>query len=206
MLGLTILLVSPLIALAPDFTPPGSCPCQNFPTVTYPFVWVGVGLGFIGLILGILGYQKLRRVAHEPVRTWLLAYIAVAFVVAGIFLMNYFASGSGWSIALYEPQGIYLFVLGVSVGLCTILRIWVPLRSAIMLSVGIILAGFSLFDFVIAKSELELRCNLEVGCNAILAQSTASYLEVMGLILALAGFLIGVGITSSKIITERNSS
>lgn len=44
-----------------------------------------------------------------------------------------------------------------------------------MLSIGIILAGFSLLLSWIRFMGLEMRCDVETGCNALLAGSTASY-------------------------------
>jgi hypothetical protein len=199
LLGVTFLLVSPLIVMIPEFTPPDQCPpCMNFPDVSYRFIPIGVGVGVIGFILAILGYLRPRRVTHRPVATWLLAFIGLILILAGFFLMGYVVRGSGWVIVLYEAQGVYLFALGIAVILYAILSIWATRRSAIMLSVGIILAGFSLLEFAIEKSELELRCNTEVGCNPLLAQSTVSGVVMLGLLLAFATFIMGFGVASFR--------
>jgi len=199
LLGVTLLLGSPLIVMMPEFTPPDHCPpCMNFPDVTYPFISIGVGVGVIGLILAILGYIRLQRVTRRPVTTWPLGCIGLVLVLAGFFLMGYYVRGSGWIIGLYELQGVYFFALGIAVVLYAILSIWATQRSAIMLSVGIILAGFSLLLSWIGYTELEMRCDVETGCNALLARSTASYFVMLGLLLAFATFLVGYGLASFR--------
>jgi len=112
--------------------------------------------------------------------------------------MNYSVRGSGWVIVLYEAQGVYLFALGIAVVLYAILGIWATRRSAIMLSVGIILAGFSLLLSWIGYTELEMRCDVETGCDALLARSTVFWFVMLGLLLAFATFLMGYGIASFR--------
>jgi len=100
-------------------------------------------------------------------------------------------------IVLYEAQGVYLFVLGIAVVLYAILGIWATRRSAIMLSVGIILAGFSFLSSWFGYTDFEPRCD-EVGCNYLLARSTVFWVMMLGLLLAFATFLIGYGIASFR--------
>ena len=46
--------------------------------------------------------------------------------------------------------------------------------------------------------EFDTRCNVEVGCNALLARSTVFDVVVWGLLLAFATFLMGYGIASFR--------
>jgi hypothetical protein len=158
---------------------------------------VGVGVGVIGSILAILGYIRLQRATHRPVTTWPLGCIGLVLVLVGFFVVGYTVRGSGWVIVLYEAQGVYLFVLGIAVVLYAILGIWATRRSAIMLSVGIILAGFSFLSSWFGYTDFEPRCD-EVGCNYLLARSTVFWVMMLGLLLAFATFLIGYGIASFR--------
>jgi len=182
-LGIALLLGSPLVAMIPEFAPPDNCPpfttvtsittfsttmrmpqtsalttvlisfstaqtnsCLSFPNITYPFVSVGFSLGVIGLVLAILGYVRLQRVAGRPWTTfWPLTGIALVLVLAGLFAMGFVIRGSGWVIVLYGAEGLYLFALGVATGLYAIFKLYANWRSSVMLSAGIVIAGFSLF-------------------------------------------------------------
>jgi hypothetical protein len=198
-LGVALIVGSPLIVMIPEFTPPDHCPpCMNFPSVSYPFIPVGVGVGVIGLILAIFGYLRLRRVTHRLVTTWPLGFIALVLILAGYFLMGYTVRGSGWAITLYSAQGVYLLALGFAVALYALIGIFATQRSSIMLSVGMILASLSLLEFAAEPSELGTRCNVEAGCNALLAQSTVVGFIMWGLVLAFAAFLMGCGIASFR--------
>mgnify|MGYP007042357830 CR=1 FL=1 len=199
-LGVALLLGSPLIAMTPQFTLPDGCPpCIDFPEVTYPFIPVGVGLGVMGLILAILGYVRLQRVAHKPLKIFgPLTCIALLLVLAGLFAIGFDVRGSGWVIALYSALGVYLLALGIGIGLYAIFSIWANWKSAIMLSVGTVLAVFSLVSLNAAYSDFLPRCFAEVGCNPLLARSTVVGVVMFGLLLAIATFLMGYGIASFK--------
>ncbi len=237
-LGITLLLVSPLIAMTPKFTPPNHCPaletvissttvnatmstsitpsltpilisssatqtainpCVNFPNVTYPLIPDAVSLGGIGLILVIVGYIKSRRAAPKPLTTFApLISIACVLFLAGLFLMGFIIRGNGWAIGLYGLQGNYLFALGVAVALFTIFRVRSNWRSAIILSVGIVLSGYSFFSLYATYTDFLPRCFVEVGCSPVLARSTVFGVIMLGLLLALATFLMGYGIASFR--------
>jgi len=184
--------------MMPEFRPPDGCPpCPDFPNVAYPFVSVGISLGVVGLILTILGYVRLQRIAHNPLKTfWPLTCIALLLVLAGLFGIGFDIRGSGWVIALYSMEGAYLFSLGVAIGLYAVFSIWTNWRSAIMLSAGIVLAGFSLLSLYATYTDFLPRCFAEVGCNALLARSTVSGVVMLGLLLAFATFLIGFTVAS----------
>jgi hypothetical protein len=235
-LGVALLLGSPLVAMMPEFTPPDNCPpfatvtsitafstttrmsttseltsvlisfstaqtnsCLSFPNVTYPFVSVGFSLGVIGSVLAMLGYVRLQRVAGRPWRTfWPLTGIAVVLVLAGLFAMGFVIRGNGWVIALYGMEGLYLFALGVSTGLYAIFNLYANWRSSVMLSTGIVTAGFSLFSLFAAYTDFLPRSFVEVGCNPALARSTAFDLVWLGLLLAFATFIVGYGTASFR--------
>lgn len=199
-LGVALLLGSPLIAMMPEFRPPDGCPpCMDFPNITYPFIPVGVSLGAIGLILAILAFRRLQRIAPKPLKTFgPLTCIALLLVLAGLIAMGFVVRGSGWVIALYSTEGGYLFALGVGIGLYAIFGIWANWRSAIMLSAGIIVAGFSLLFLYGTYTDFLPRCFAEVGCNPLLARSTVFGVIMLGLLLALATFVMGLGIASFR--------
>lgn len=199
LVGVALLLGSPLIAMMPEFTPPDHCPpCINFPNVTYPLIPVGVSVGVIGLALAIMGNVRPRRVRQGPVRTWPLGFIALGLVLGGFFLLGYTIRGAGWVIALYSSQGGYLFALGVGIGLYAVFGIWANWRSAIMLSAGIIIAGFTLLLLYGTYTDFLPRCFAEVGCDPLLARSTVFGVIMLGLLLALATFVMGLGIGSFR--------
>jgi len=217
-LGVALLLGSPLVAMMPEFAPPDNCPpfttvssttsvlisssaaqttnsCLSFPNVTYPFVSAGFSLGVIGLVLAVLGYARVQRVAGRPWKTFgPLTGIALVLVLAGLFAMGFVIRGSGWVIVLYGAEGLYLFVLGVATGLYAIFNLYANWRSAVMLSAGIVIAGFSLLTLFATYTDFLSRCFVEVGCNPALARSTAFDLLKLGLLLALAAFIVGSGI------------
>jgi hypothetical protein len=104
----------------------------------------------------------------------------------------------GWVIALYRVEGLYLFALGVATGLYAIFNLYANWRSAVMLSAGIVTAGFSLFSLFAAYTDFLPRCFVEVGCNPALARSTAFDLVWLGLLLAFATFIAGYGTASFR--------
>jgi hypothetical protein len=66
-----------------------------------------------------------------------------------------------------------------------------------MLSVGVILAGFSLLSSWLGYTDFEPRCD-EIGCNYLLARSTVLWVMILGLLLAFAAFFMGYGIASFR--------
>lgn len=199
-LGVALLLGGPLIAMMPEFRPPDGCPpCMDFPNITYSFIPVGLSFGAIGLILAILAFSRLQRIAPKPLKTFgPLACIALLLVLAGLFAMSFVVRGSGWVIALYSMEGAYLFALGVGIGLYAIFNIWANWRSAIMLSAGITVAGFSFLILYGTYTDFLPRCFVEVGCNPLLTRSTVFGVITLGLLLALATFVMGLGIGSFR--------
>lgn len=199
-LGVTLLLGSPLIAMMPEFRRPDGCPpCMGFPNVTYPFISVGVVFGAIGLIFAVLGYVRSQRVPHKPLETYRpLTSVALMLVLAGLFAIGFDVRGSGWVIALYSMEGAYLLGLGIAIGLYTILSIWTSWRSAIMLSVSIVFAGLFLLALYGAYTDFLPRCFAEVGCNSELARSTVFWVMMFGLLLASATFVMGYGVASFR--------
>jgi len=197
-LGVTLLLGSPLIAMMPEFRPPDGCPpCMHFPNVSYLFISVGIVFGSIGLFLAILGYLRLQRVAHKPLKTFgPVTCVALILVLSGLLALGFYVRGSGWVIALYSMEGSYLFALGIAIGLYAIFNIWTNWRSAIMLSVGIVFAGFFLLILYGAYTDFLPRCFAEVGCNPELARSTVFWVMMFGLLLAFASFVMGCGVAS----------
>jgi hypothetical protein len=172
---------------------------MDFPNITYPLIPVGVSLGAIGLILAILAFRRLQRIAPKPLKIFRpLICTAVLLVPAGLFLMGFVVRGSGWVIALYSTEGSYLFALGVGIGLYAIFGTWADWRSAIMLSAGIIVAGFTLLLLYGTYIDFLPRCFAEVGCDPILARSTVFGVLMLGLLLALATFVMGLGIGSFR--------
>ena len=168
--------------------------CLSFPNVTYPFVSVGFSLGVIGSVLSILGYVRLQRVAGRAWKTyWPLTGIALVLVLVGLFAMGFVIRGSGWVIALYGGEGLYLFALGVGTGLYAVFNLYANWRNAATLSAGMVIAGFSLFTLYGIYSDFLPRCFVEVGCNPNLARTTALDLVWLGLLLAFATFLVGYG-------------
>jgi hypothetical protein len=173
--------------------------CLSFPNVTYPFLSVGFTLGVIGLVLAIFGYMRLQRIAGRPWKTSCpLTGIALVLVVAGLFAMGFVLRGSGWAVVLYGLQGLYLFTLGFAIGLYAIFNLYANWRSAVMLSAGIVTAGFSLFSLFAIYTDFLPRCFVEVGCNPALARSTAFDLLELGLLLAFATFIVGFGTASFR--------
>jgi hypothetical protein len=120
--------------------------------------------------------------------------------------MGYIVQGTGWSIGLYEPQGLYLFALGIGIGLYTLFDTVATQRSAIMLTVGIMLASLSLFEFSTVPSEFVPRCNVETGCNPLYAQATVYGIMQWALVLAFASFIMGYGIASFRKHSRREVS
>ena len=169
----------------------------SFPSVAYPFIWVGVSMGTIGLLSAVLGYRELR-VTRGPMMCWKLGCVGLVLILLGYFLMGYTLRGSGWVIALYFPQGLYLFAIGIGIGLYTIFAISGTQRSAIMLSVGVVLAGFLLLMLYGAYTDFLPRCFADVGCNSELARNTVFWVMVLGLLLALATFIMGYGAASFR--------
>jgi cytochrome bd-type quinol oxidase subunit 1 len=236
-LGVALLLGSPLVAMIPELAPTDNCPpfttvtsittfttttrmpttseltpvlisfsttqttnsCLSFPNVTYPFLSVGFSVGVIGSVLAILGYVRLQRVAGRPWTTFgPLTGIALVLVLTGLFAMGFVMRGSGWVIALYGVEGLYLFALGVATGLYAIFNLYANWRSAVMLSTGIVTAGFSLFTLYATYTDFLPRCFVEVGCNPALARSTAFDLVWLGLLLTFATFIVGYGTASFR--------
>jgi hypothetical protein len=173
--------------------------CLSFPNIAYPFVSAGFSLGVIGLALAISGYLRLQRVADRAWKTFgPLICIALVFVLVGIFAMGFLIRGSGWAIGLYGFEGLYLFCLGIAIGLYAVFNLYANWRSAAMLSAGMVIAGFSLFTIFGIYSDFLPRCFVEVGCNPDLARSIALDLIWLGLLLAFSTFLVGYGIASIR--------
>jgi hypothetical protein len=122
----------------------------------------------------------------------------MVLILGGLLLMGFLIRGNGWVIGLYGLQGLYLFALGAAVGLCTIFGAFANWRSAIMLSVGIVVAGYSLFSLYAIYTDFLPRCFVEVGCNPDLARSTVFGVIVLGFLFALATFILGLGIASFR--------
>ena len=61
-------------------------------------------------------------------------------------------------IVPYGAEPLYLFVLGVATGPCAIFNLDANWRSAVMLSAGTVIAGFSLFTLFATYTDLLSRC------------------------------------------------
>lgn len=200
-LGFALVLLAPLISTTPVFTPPDGCPpCPNFPTVTYPYIWPGLGVGAVGLVLLVRGAIKLNRVPHKSAKQFgpIVALAGLGLVGVGPLLSGVMISGNGWAIGLYGLQGYYLTLLGISAALFGALTSFTNWKSAILLAAGLVIAGFSVFVLAVNNSELELRCSIEVGCNPILARGTNYGSIMMGIALATGTFLIGCALGFAK--------
>lgn len=170
----------------------------NF-NLVYPLTNVGVGIGIIGLISVIVGYRKLQRVTRSPLPALMLGSVGLILILAGYSLMGYVVRGSGWVIVLYGEQGLYLFVLGIGMVIYVVLHVFVRSISAVLLSVGFILAGYPILEFLVIPSDFDQRCNVQTGCSAVLAHNTIIGFIMLGLLLAFATFLIGFGLAYSRV-------
>ena len=203
--GIAILLLAPLVALMPVFTPPpDGCPCPQGLDVTTPFVGVAIVVGILGVLL--IAYGGVKRLlpgladARPPNNKATVATAVSGFtvLVAGLILSEVDLTGPGWSIVLYSAQGFYLEALGV--GILLFAGLVVASGSGVgslFLSVGGILSGLSLLLISLSSSDFSLRCSPDVGCSPILAASTVSDMVEFGYALAVGAFLLGLGLSVS---------
>jgi hypothetical protein len=201
--GIAILLMAPLVALMPVFTPPpNGCPCPQGLDVTTPFADVAIVVGILGVLLIVYGGTKrfLSGLTYErPPNnkgTTATAVSGFAVLVAGLILSEIDLTGPGWSIVLYSAQGFYLEALGV--GILLFAGLVVTTRSGVgslFLSMGGILSGLSLLLIFLSSSDFSLRCSPDVGCSPILAASTVSDMITFGYVLAVGAFLLGLGLS-----------
>lgn len=201
--GIVLLLLAPLVALMPVFTPPpNGCPCPQGLDVTTPFADVAVVVGILGVLLIVYGVAKrlLRSFAYaRPSNNKATVATTVSgftVLVAGLVLSEIDLTGPGWSIVLYSAQGFYLEVLGV--GILLFAGLVVTTRSGVgslFLSVGGVLSGLSLLLISLSSSDFSLRCSTDFGCSPILAASTVSDMITFGYVLAVGAFLLGLGLS-----------
>ena len=203
--GVALVLLAPLVALTPVFTPPpGGCPCPQGLNVTTPFADVAIVAGMLGALLIV--YCTARRLLPSLVyarpsnnkATVATAVSGFAVLVTGLVLSEIDLTGPGWSIVLYSAQGFYLEALGVCIllfaGLVATTRSSV---GSLFLSVGGVLSGLSLLLIFLSSSDFSLRCSPDVGCSPILAASTVSDMVEFGYVLAFGAFLLGLGLSIS---------
>lgn len=203
--GVVLLLVAPLVALTPVFTPPsGGCPCPQFPDVSTPFRDVAVAVGIVGVLMIVYGGVKQRALSLSSSRpmsnraTMATAVSGFSVLVAGVILSQIDLTGPGWSIVLYSAQGFYLEALGFGIllfaGLVATTRSRV---GSLFLSVGGVLSGLSLLFISLSSSDFALRCSPDVGCSPTLAASTVTDMTTYGYVLAAGAFLLGLGLSVS---------
>ena len=102
-------------------------------------------MGILGVVLAMVGARRLKRVPHDSLRIWPLAYVAVALVLVGIVLITTPISGSNWEIWLYAAEGMYFFLLGLGATLFVILTVWINWKSALILSIALLITGLLLW-------------------------------------------------------------
>jgi len=206
-MGIAMLLAGPLVAFTPVFTPPpnGCPPCPDFPNVTTPFTSSGIGVMIVGVALVIYGgakrmkgdlgieetYPRLRN------ETAAIALMGVLLLVLASTLSGIDLRGPGWSIVLYEGQGLYLGTLGVGMLLFAgFAALSMRRSSALFMTVGIILCGISLLFSYTLSSDFATRCFPEVGCSPVLANSTVSEMIQLGYLLAVGAFFLALGLST----------
>ena len=204
--GIVLLLSGPLVALTPLFTPPSNgCPCPEGLDVSTPFGDAGVIVGVAGFGLVIYGALQQRREGPRAQTTAPhgddvvgfagvsgVVLLVLSFVLSGIDL-----TGPGWSILLYQGQGLYLGILGIGMLLFAVFASMTRKRgTALFLAAGVILCGISLLLSFTLRSEFELRCLPDIECSPLLATSTVSEMVYLGYVLAAGTFLIALGLSS----------
>ncbi len=204
--GIALLLAGPLIALTPVFTPPpnGCPPCPDFPSVSTPFVNLGIIVGAAGAVLVIYGGIRDRKSAlREGPATQRgrenagMTLVGIALLVASVTLSAIEIRGPGWSIVLYQDQGFYLGTLGVGTMLFAGFASLSKRRlSALFTSIGVVLCGISLLFSYTLSSDFATRCFPDVGCSPVLANSTLSDMIKLGYLLAIGAFCIALGLSA----------
>lgn len=205
--GIVVILCGPVISLAPVFTPPpGGCPCPNGLDVMTPFVYAGLVVSIIGVMITPVGlvvhYRWRERVSTNVTKSQNSLSMTIAavcglalFLTSGI-LSSIDISGPGYQVYLYGPEGFYLGTIGVG----TLLFAGFSLATrklviAACLAIGVVLCGISLFFLSAQYGDFFLRCATDVGCNATLARTTVSNFLYYGFVLAFGSFLFGFGLS-----------
>jgi hypothetical protein len=206
-LGIALVLAAPLVSITPLFTPPASgCPpCPNFPDVRTPFVNIGILVGLVGALTcayGGLDYRGSRSPARSATRkpdsdivgAALLGFavLAIALILTGIDL-----TGPGWSILLYQSEGMYLGAVGIGMLFFALAAVLTREKlGAIALAAGMLICGTALLFTYALSSDFATRCFADVGCDPGLANSTVSEMIHLGYLLALGAFLLGLGLAA----------
>lgn len=204
--GIALLFTGPLVALTPVFTPPpnGCPPCPGFPSVSTPFVNLGIIVGAMGAALAIYGGIQERTIAlkegpamQRGSETIGIALVGIALLVASAALSGIDLTGPGWSIVLYQEQGFYLGTLGGGtlffVGFASLSK---RRLSALFTSVGVVLCAISLLFSYTLSSDFATRCFPDVGCSPILANSTVTDMIDLGYLLAVGAFFVALGLSA----------
>jgi hypothetical protein len=207
-LGIAFVLVAPLVSMTPLFTPPASgCPpCPNFPDVRTPFVNIGILVGLLGALMcayGGLDYRRSRSLAQSATRKLdsdIVGAALLGFVVLAIalILMGTDLTGPGWSVLLYQGEGMYLGAIGIGMLFFALFAVLTREKlGAIALAAGILLCGTALLFTYGLSSDFATRCFADVGCDPGLANSTVSEMIHLGYLLALGAFVLGLGLAAA---------
>ena len=205
--GILLLLLGPLIAITPFFTPPpNGCPCpEGFPNVSYPLEGPGAVVALAGIAVLIYGGIRWRGRPGSPQGTSarqmevpIVGLLGIGLLVLAALLSGIDLTGPGWSILLYQGMGLYLGTLGVGMLFFTGLTLATGTRAAgLCLAMGSVLCGISLLFTYTLSSDFATRCFPDVGCSPVLAQSTVTEMVQLGYLLAAGTFLLALGLVFS---------